>query len=169
MISMSQFGIGNLDSDFPPSNDRTQLVDLISGYAHAVDRRDVSRIVACFADEAIMEHESGEATSAHGPGHGVLHGAEEIRHFFEIAFTRGALQQGSTSTHILTNTLVAPTDSGAHLETHAIACLAGAGFRVVILRGLRYSDDCAKIDGKWVIQHRVHSALWQCESPGHVL
>lgn len=134
-------------------SDAADVRDVISSYAHAVDDRDVDRIVACFTAQAHVEFDGGSQ---------VVEGRETLRSFFG-----GALSQG-TSTHVMSDVLVEVDGDRAHAETQAVAFHAHAGHEAVTIRGLRYSDDVVRTADGWRIARRVHRSLWECTAPGGI-
>jgi 3-phenylpropionate/cinnamic acid dioxygenase small subunit len=140
---------------------RAELVDLVYRYAHGIDERDVAAVVACFATD-------GRYDIARATGDVGLNGREQIRQFLEEAFAGGPdrlLGEDVRSTHAMTNTLVEREDGEARLETQAVIYLArgkpDGGRGDVVVRGVRYSDQCVQIDGTWYIAHRRHQAAWE--------
>lgn len=140
-------------------NDREAILDVVATYAHAVDERDVDRIVACFTPDGRIDFESGESS---GTGH------DGIRAAFEQAFAAPHLAAPASSTHLMANTLVTVGGDTARAETQAVAYLASGSLGTVVTRGLRYSDVLRRHEGGWRIQHRVHRSIWQTEAPGLV-
>jgi uncharacterized protein (TIGR02246 family) len=149
----------------PPRSD-TELVDhidlndLIARYAHAVDARDVAGVVGCFAPDATLSANGGADTAS---------GRDAIEAYFIEAFTRPALGSGSRSSHILTNSIIVLDRDRAEVVTLGLAALAAPDSPSVRLRGLRYTDSCQRLEGKWLIADRAHEALWQCDAPGGVV
>ena len=137
--------------------DRAELIDLVSRYAAAVDRRDIEQVVACFTDDAHVEFDGGAE---------VVDGRPALEAFFEAAFRRPRMGTTGASTHLMSNVLVDVDGDLAHAETQAVAYLASDSRQTVIVRGLRYSDDCVRGDDGWRVRRRVHRALWQAEIPG---
>lgn len=140
-------------------SDRDDILDLIATYAHAVDDRDMGRILGCFAADGRIDFEGGEIS---GDGH------DGIRHVFEGALARPMMAPPATSTHLMADTLVTIDGDTAHAETQAVAYLASGALGTVVTRGLRYSDDLRRTDEGWRISHRVHRCIWQTEAPGEV-
>jgi ketosteroid isomerase-like protein len=137
--------------------DRACLIDLVSRYALAVDDRDVPAIAACFTDDAHVEFDGGAE---------VVDGRAELTAFFESALQRPMMGTVGVSTHLMSNVLVTVDGDRAHVETQAVAYLASAERDTIVVRGLRYSDDCVRRGDGWLVQHRVHRSLWQGELAG---
>ena len=137
--------------------DRQELTALISRYAHAVDGREVAETVACFADDTHVEFDGGAE---------VVEGRDALARFFEGAFTSQRMGRTGVSTHLMSNVVVTVTGDTAHVETQAVAYHASDDRDTVIVRGLRYSDDCVRQGDGWLIARRVHRSIWQSEAPG---
>jgi uncharacterized protein (TIGR02246 family) len=140
-------------------SDRDAILDVVAQYAHAVDDRDIARILTCFAPDGRIDFEGGQTS---GEGH------DGIRRAFEQAFTGPMLAPPATSTHLMANTLVSIDGDTAHAETQGVAFLASPSTGTVVARGLRYHDDLRREGAGWRITHRVHRSTWQTESPGEV-
>jgi ketosteroid isomerase-like protein len=148
----------------PPSlagtvQDRLDIADLVHRYAQGIDMRDADAVVSCMADDALLSFNNGEL---------VLNGVEELRRYLANMFSAsGPLNPGVAATHLMTNILVTFTNDGAQAETTAVTYRVSDG--TLVTRGLRYSDECAQIDGRWVITRRLHRSDWQAEGPGQSL
>ncbi len=137
--------------------DREALTALVARYAHAVDSRDVPAVVACFTDDTHVEFDGGTE---------VVDGRDALFRFFEDALVQPRMGTTGVSTHLMSNILVTTMGDAAHIETQAVAFLASDERATVVVRGLRYSDDCVRGDDGWLIRHRIHRSLWQAEAPG---
>ncbi|HEX9994648.1 MAG TPA: nuclear transport factor 2 family protein [Acidimicrobiales bacterium] len=137
--------------------DRGAVDDLVARYAHAVDRRDVAAIVDCFTEDAHLELNGGEA---------VADGRAAIEALFTAAFAGGITGPDGVSTHLLGDVLVELDGDRAGVEIQGVAWLASPERTTVVVRGLRYTDECVRDGGRWRIRHRVHRSLWQAEIPG---
>jgi ketosteroid isomerase-like protein len=118
---------------------RTDTTDLISRYAHAVDRGDASATVECFTADALVQYEGGQIR---------LEGHEEPMRFYADTLT-------SPSTHLISNTLVELSGDEARTLSSALACVT-RGF--VTVRGLTYETRCLRRDESWQIAHLLHAA-----------
>jgi len=67
----------------------------------------------------------------------------------------------------MANVLVEVNGDRGRAETTAVTYRVGDG--IVVTRGILYSDECAKIAGRWVIVRRAHRATWQTEAPGQAM
>ena len=137
--------------------DRQELTTLISRYAHAVDARDVAETVACFTDDTHVEFDGGVE---------VVDGRDALARFFDGAFVSPRMGRTGVSTHLMSNVIVTVAGDTAHVETQAVAYHASDDRETVIVRGLRYSDDCVRSRDGWLIGRRVHTSIWQYEAPG---
>jgi hypothetical protein len=130
------------------SQNRADIIDVISRYAQAIDAADIDGILACFCPEARVEYNAGAI---------VLNGHEELRAFLHRAAV-------GPSTHLMSNILIEFDAEGARAETSAVAFVTrNAG--LVTVRGLHYSDRCVLRQGRWLIIHRRHSAHWEFAVP----
>ncbi len=145
--------------------DRIALSDLVAKYAHAVDRRDLRGVVECFTDNGRLEFVSTGVS---------LDGRDAISAFFATVFGGSIVGSDAASTHLMGNTMLVshddPTDSDAmpvaHLATSGLVAHADRSTARVVVRGLTYTDRCARIDGRWYFDHRVHRLHWQGQLPG---
>jgi ketosteroid isomerase-like protein len=137
--------------------DRQAIASLIATYAHAVDARDVRRIVSCFTSDTHVEFDNGAE---------VVDGRDDLTRFFERALVAPRMGRAGVSTHQMSDLLIDLDDDAAHVETQAVAYLASAARTTVVVRGLRYSDDCVRHGDRWLIARRSHRSLWQAEMPG---
>jgi uncharacterized protein (TIGR02246 family) len=140
----------------PGAEDRREIERLIAAYAHAVDARDVERIVDLFTAEAEIDYHGRE------PGAGT----DAIRAFFSTALREGPGGRSGASTHLMSNTLLDLDGDRAQAQTEAVAFLAAEGGDSVTLRGLRYTDRFVRTGGGWRIAYRQHRCQWQCAAPG---
>jgi len=143
------------------SDDRQQLLDLVSRYAQAVDRRDLDGLLDCFMPDARLTFVSTGA---------VLVGHDAIRQFFSEGFDGLMAPATSASTHLMTNTLVTFAESGdeASMETTAVSYFATETRAEVGVRGLTYSDRCVRGEDGWRFQERTHALHWEGGMPGGV-
>ena len=142
-----------------PCCDRHAILDIVAEYAHAVDDRDIDRIVACFSRDGRIEFEGGQTS---GEGH------DGIRTAYEQAFAQPVFALPATSTHLMSNTLMSIDADNAHAETEGVAFLASGPLGQVTTRGLRYSDDLRREAAGWRITRRIHRSIWQTTAPGEV-
>jgi ketosteroid isomerase-like protein len=136
--------------------DRLEITDVIFRYGQAVDDRDLEGVVSCFSTDIRACYNSGAF---------VMEGIETVRRFFAQQFTEAGIGQNNPTTHAMTNVIVQVAGERAHVETTALITLTKPE-GIIVTRGVHYSDDCVKIQGRWVIQRRVHRPDWQMETPG---
>jgi len=90
----------------------------------------------------------------------VLRGSDGLRKYLVDVFgASGSLNPDVASTHLMANVLVEVNGDRGRAETTAVTYRVGDG--IVVTRGILYSDECAKIAGRWVIVRRAHRATWQ--------
>ena len=140
-------------------SDREAILDIVARYARTVDDRDIDGILDCFAPDGRIDFEGGAIS---GQGH------KGIRAAFEAAFAQPTLAPPARSTHLMANTLMTIDGDSASAETQGVAFLASPATGTVVTRGLLYSDELRRVDGRWRITHRVHRSIWQSEAPGEV-
>jgi uncharacterized protein (TIGR02246 family) len=138
------------------TDDESAIRRLIDRYFSAADRQDRDAYCACFTDDATL-------TTLARPdgGGGTAHeGIEAVMAAFRTVETFAA------SCHVAANVVVDVHGESASADTIAVAfVVAKESDGTVATRGLRYRDDLVRHDGGWRIRRRVHSALWQFNSP----
>jgi ketosteroid isomerase-like protein len=135
---------------------RLDVTDLIFRYGQAVDDRDLEAVVRCFSTDVQAFYNSGAF---------VMEGIETVRSFFAHQFTEEGIGPNNPTTHAMTNVIVEVTGERTHVETTALITLTKPE-GIIVTRGVHYSDDCVKVEGRWVIRRRVHRPDWQMETPG---
>ncbi|MGE0386158.1 MAG: nuclear transport factor 2 family protein [Gammaproteobacteria bacterium] len=138
-------------------SDESEIRDLLYRYARGVDFRDPELMYGCFADDARIDL----------LGIAVFEGVQAFRAFRPAPGQVLDLESIDASTHLMGNILVRIDGDDAHAETSAVAYLYGprAGARVVLVRGLQYSDDLRRTDAGWRISARVQRVHWMFEAP----
>ena len=121
---------------------------MISRYFYALDARDRSVLETVFADDVEVQYHTGTA------GQFVQNGAANI-----VNYLIDNMGNYKVRTHVGANTQVWLDGDAATTVTHAVATLL-KGERLVV-RGLRYSDEFARIGKEWRIRRRKHMPLWQ--------
>jgi 3-phenylpropionate/cinnamic acid dioxygenase small subunit len=136
--------------------DRQAITDLIHAYASGADDKDYERLLSVFAPDARTESAAG-----------VLEGLEAIRASMSpeaLAKARAASSglQFDRSTHQMANIVITLEGDRAHAESSALVYLVGPkeGRDVIVIRGVRYSDDFVRLAEGWRIIRRVHAAVW---------
>jgi len=136
--------------------DKWDIYAVLVDYADAIDRRDMARVECCFAPDATATY-SGMSV---GPGRG------EIVRFLTENLTSLA------STHFVGNVQIdfasasSATCDSFVMATHVVD--SGGGTRLRI-RGLRYLDTFAQLEGQWQIANRIHIPVWSTEVDGELL
>ncbi len=95
----------------------------------------------------------------------ILDGADGLTRFFEQALGTGPDGIGGPSTHLMTNVTVDLDGDSARADTKAVAYLTNEDAGTVVVRGLRYSDECVRDESGWRLRRRLHRAEWQYQVP----
>jgi 3-phenylpropionate/cinnamic acid dioxygenase small subunit len=126
--------------------DRAAIQDLLARYAHAVDRRDLDTVAACFTADASYKGSLGEGT---------------IRD--ALAALRDRMERYESTMHLLGNQLIEIEGNRARSETYAIAhhrTNTGGDLRLLVV-GVRYEDELIRRDGSWAICSRIVHMEWE--------
>ncbi len=134
------------------ATDREELADLAARYARCIDAGDLEGVLSCFTEDAEAEY-----------GATRLHGSEDLRRFFVAAF-EALVGPRHPSTHLLGGVEIELDGDTARTETTAVAFLTREP-DLLLLRGLRYSDELVRREDGWRIARRRHRSLWQAELP----
>ena len=123
-----------------------ELRNLVQRYARAADERDVDGLSALFHPDAVIEGARGTWTRD-----GWLQSMRSPRTF-------------PVSMHVLGDPLILLDEAAgsATLDTYAVVYQLGdaAAGQSDLTLGIRYLDDVARYDGRWVITRRVARTLW---------
>ena len=130
--------------------DREAIRDLVQGYAVAVDRKDWTRVRACFTPDAVCDYAWFKGDLDTVLGH----------------IERG-LAQFQTTMHLLGNHLAQVTGDTATAETYAVChhrlqTPTGPADRIV---GMRYLDGLVRTPEGWRIRRRDIVVDWQRLDP----
>jgi hypothetical protein len=134
---------------------RAAIEDVNYRYAQAHDKRDADLLQSCFSPEARFEF--------HGT---IFEGVENIlsciTRFFDTSYI--------ASTHFMGRPAIHAAGDEAEVETVAIVYLAEEpnGSGRVKTRGILYQDRFVLRDGQWLIDKRVHRALWMTDGVSEV-
>lgn len=128
--------------------DELDIRATIGRYFYALDAKDRPVLESCFTQDVEVQYHTGTA------GQFVQNGSHDI-----VNYLIGNMGNYKVRTHVGANTHVVVDGDTATAVTHAVATLV-KGERMVV-RGLRYSDDLARIEGEWRIRRRKHAPLWQ--------
>jgi hypothetical protein len=138
--------------------DESEIRDLIHRFVREADKRSVEGMVGCVSEEAVVSFNDGEL---------VMESAEALRRFMTHQFSEtGTLNPQTSGTHAMCNTIIALDGDRATAETSGVTYLATPA-KMVHVRGVRYLDEFARIDGQWRIVRRLHSCDWQIDTPGY--
>jgi 3-phenylpropionate/cinnamic acid dioxygenase small subunit len=130
--------------------DRAAIRELLASYAHAVDRRDLPAVAACFTPHAVYRGSLGEGT-------------------IEVALRALSerMQRYSSTMHLLGTQSIALDGESARSETNAIVYHRlnsdeGHGDFIV---GVRYVDELRRNEGRWLICNRRTTVAWERFDP----
>jgi uncharacterized protein (TIGR02246 family) len=141
--------------------DRAAIMDLIARYAMGIAHRDLESFVQCFASDAVFDLDPPR-----------LVGREQIREFLKDMRPETPHLEGFDSA---IGSTVCPANvririDGDLAQSTSSAVVFHAGSRseqpIVIVRGVEYTDDLARIDGEWLLTTRRHRALWEFRARG---
>jgi SnoaL-like domain len=124
--------------------DRMEIEDLARRYAHGIDGRRWDLVDACFSPSAAVR---GTTFSGPYPEY--------------IGSLRGAVESYRTTMHFFGNQLTEVSGDTGHCVTYGIAYHLGGGAGRDFVIGVRYRDDVARADGRWVISARVVEGVWR--------
>jgi hypothetical protein len=124
--------------------DRMEIEDLARRYAHGIDARAWDQVDACFSPTASVR---GTTFSGLYPEY--------------IGSLRGAVESYRTTMHFFGNQLTEVTGDSGHCVTYGIAYHLGSGTGSDFVIGVRYRDDVARGDGRWLIVGRVVEGIWR--------
>ena len=124
--------------------DRMEIEDLARRYAHGIDARAWDQVDACFSPAAQVQ-----GTSFSGP------------YPEYMGSLRGAVESYRTTMHFFGNQLTEVTGDTGHCVTYGIAYHLGSGTGSDFVIGVRYRDDVARADGRWLITGRVVEGVWR--------
>jgi hypothetical protein len=123
---------------------RMEIEDLARRYAHGIDGRKWDQVDSCFSPTATVR---GTTFSGRYPEY--------------MSSLRGAVEGYRTTMHFFGNQLTEVTASTGHCVTYGIAYHLGSGTGSDFVIGVRYLDDVACEDGRWLIRHRVVEGIWR--------
>jgi uncharacterized protein (TIGR02246 family) len=126
--------------------DEAAIREVLLRYAHAVDRRDLDGVAACFTPNAAYSGSLGE-------------GSIEVA----LAALRERMRQYAGTMHFLGNQLIRVDGDSASSETYAIAYhqLRAQEERRNMAVGVRYLDTLVRTADGWRISRREVKLEWQ--------
>jgi hypothetical protein len=131
--------------------DGAAIREVQTRYAAGLDRRDWDMVRACFTPDAQASYN----------GTALQPGVDAI-----IEYVRAVARLRSTM-HAVSNVVADLDGDTAQCETVTVAYLVrdgeDGGSPLIIIRGLRYHDRMVRLDGRWLIAHRVHAPEWMHE------
>ncbi len=126
--------------------DRAAIQELLTRYAHGVDRRDLNLVAACFTPDAAYEGSLGSGT-------------------IDVALDalRDRMPRYRTTMHFLTNVLIELDGDRANSETYALVYhrLEGEDEDEDFIVGVRYLDEVTRFADGWRITRRRTSMEFQ--------
>ncbi|HET6951198.1 MAG TPA: nuclear transport factor 2 family protein [Acidimicrobiales bacterium] len=139
-------------------DDRAAVVDLLHGYAHAVDDADAAAVVACFTPAGRFSTRDGSVD---------VRGPAQLMAYFGHVFAGPMAPPGVVTTHLMGNVVVAVDPGGISATTllDAVVYRWSAGGGTVTARGLRYRDRVERTAAGWLLAEREHDLRWQGEMP----
>jgi ketosteroid isomerase-like protein len=132
--------------------DHYEITQLMADYVHACDRCDAVSMADVYAEDSWDQHGTLNA-----PG-------KEFAH--EI--TKRGMESTTTLSHTLGQTLVKVDGDTAGAETYFIVVMNTPqenGGEICHQMGGRYVDKLERIDGRWLIKHRVVVRDWSVSIP----
>ncbi len=122
-----------------------EIQAVLARYARGLDVRDFTLVGRCFAAGATAEY-----------GGQRLSGVAAI-----VAYVR-AVERFRATTHVITNVVADIDGDRASVRSQAVAYLVSSDSEpdAVRMRGIRYDDQFARVDGTWLITERIHRADW---------
>lgn len=127
--------------------DRAAIHDLLLRYARGVDGKNLEQVAACFTRDCGYEGALGRGAIA-----------DALRNL------KAAFERYHNTMHLVANVLVDFDDAEhARCETYAIAyhrLKAGDGGQQYVT-AVRYLDQLARRDGRWLIVHRRVHREWE--------
>lgn len=137
---------GSLENEVQRLVDRAAIRDVLLHYAHAVDRRDIEAVYACFTPDAAYKGALGEGS---------------------VDVALGALRerwlQYTRTMHFIGNQLIEVDGDRATSETYAIAYhqTDSDGEQSNMAVGVRYLDTLVRTPAGWRICRREVTREWQ--------
>ncbi len=142
--------------------DRADIIDLTYRFQHGVDAKNRELILSTLAPDVVMDLDGD-----------VYEGFETARKYFsgEIGARSVGLDTIEASTHLVGNVVPKIDGDVARADEIAISHLAGLrdGEHVVFIRGIRYIDEFARVNGRWLIRYRNKQLEWMFERPPTML
>ena len=122
--------------------DRLAINDLFVRYTTALDAGDVETIVGCFTEDGSLE----------SPAVGTYSGRRAIREFAE-RFARFR-ERGAQLRHIISNLAIRLDGDRATATCYLLNVITRNGKSELLAPG-RYECQLERIDGEWLLKHRL--------------
>jgi ketosteroid isomerase-like protein len=124
--------------------DRIAIGELMSRSAYALDERDLARLEACFAEDAVMS-----LRIAGGDLVGPFEGREAI-----MGLMKGSMdEQTDQRRHVISNLFVDPDGDGARVTSN-LTLLATEDDAIRLLSAGIYHDEVRRVGDRWVLSRR---------------
>ncbi|MCZ9341439.1 nuclear transport factor 2 family protein, partial [Streptomyces sp. TRM76130] len=126
----------------PEARDRSDIIDLVTTYCFALDRRDFDRVASVFTEDAAVQNAFDAYMPEGEKFAGVVTGGRALADGVSRMFSRLDATQ-----HLLGATIVEPTDEGAHASTQVVAHHHRGG--EYYHTGGTYEDDLVRTPDGW--------------------
>lgn len=148
----------SIGADVRYLRDRADIIDVIHRFVSEADNRSVEGMASCVSEDAVVSFNDGAL---------VIEGVDHLRTYMANQFaTTGTLGPDTRGTHAMCNSIVRIDGDTATAETSGVTYLATPA-KMVHVRGVRYRDKFARIDGQWRLVDRRHTCGWQIDAPGY--
>jgi 3-phenylpropionate/cinnamic acid dioxygenase small subunit len=130
--------------------DQLNVRQLLARYPRLMDTRDLEGYVDAFAQDAIIEMETGIVDGV--SQFRQVRGHNEIRTMMEGLFSRGP-GTPSRLRHVVGEPVIEPSAEGCSAYSYCVIYRVSSDSSSVASVG-EYTDDCVKLDGRWVFARR---------------
>lgn len=137
------------------ADDRLEIIDTVTRYFTAIDRRDFELLHSVFTDDVEAVFEGVRVAGGVDRLIAFVTGKSDIRLPVEVIDIQ-------LSMHFMGNHVATIDDDVAHAETYALAHLVDrpGGVARLRTRGLRYQDELVRTSDGWRIRAREHLCDW---------
>jgi hypothetical protein len=120
------------------TDDRVWIMDLLARYARCLDAGDLDGYVGLFTPEAVLFGEHA--------------GRDNIRAYVDTVMQRRANDPGRR-VHFVGQPTIDGTSTRASVHSYLLWVQIGA--ESPVSAAAEYTDECVKLDGRWLFQSRV--------------
>ena len=117
-------------------------------YAHAIDAADVETLLTLFSSDAVVRYDGGAIR---------IDGEAELGPYLRKILV-------GPSTHLMSNVIVDRDGDRAKAKASALICVT-RNVEFFLVRGVSYTADFAKADGRWRITALLHQPIWEFRIP----